>query len=1028
LGVISGLNSMFSRNSFGSTFIRMDFNLNRDPDEVARDVQAALSAARVALPTAIRGSPTYRREDPAVYPIMHLALTSDAMTQAQLYDATSTILAQPLSQVEGVGSVQVGGSSLPAVRVEVNPLALFKYGIGLENIRAALASANANSPKGVIENTRFRWQIYANDQAGAAADYSNLIVAYRNGAPVRLSSVAQVTDSVENIGTYGVSRGQPAVIVWVSPQPRANIVETIARVRALLPQLQDSMPKSVHMDIMGDSSVPILASLHDAEWSLGIAVVLVVLVVFAFLAEWRTTLIPGVALPISIIGAFSAMYLLGYSLDNFSIIALTISTGFVVDDTIVVMENTVRHMEMGVPPRRAALIGVQEVGFTVLSMSLSLVAVFSPILFMGGVEGGLFHEFAGTLSITILVSLVVSLALTPMMCSRVLVPRPATARGRFARWSDQAFAGMLGVYERSLRWALRHKRVVMLILAVTIGLNVLLFMVLPKGYLPQEDTGQMTGNLRADPTISFEHLAPKVKQAVSIIQADPAVDTAVGVAGQNGSNTALIFIELKPLSVRRVSAALVAERLQPQLARITGARINIRAFQSVGGGLSLGNSSAYDYIMLADNVGDLNTWIPKLADAMRTERDLRVAWTSEDYSGLESDITFDRDTASRLGLTTSQIDSNLYDAFGQRQVSTIYKSLNQYHVVLLVQPAFRRDPEDLNNIYISTGAGSVSGTQSSNAVAGTFSAGGASSSNALSVATDAARNAALNSIATTGKGSASTGQPISTAAATMIPLGSFARHQVSAAASAIYHVGPFVAGEIDFDLPPGVPLSDAEQALKRQVNRIHLPTRIQGSLEGEALSFEQVVGNEPILILAALVAIYIVLGILYESYAHPFTILSTLPSAGVGAFLALMLCKTELSLMAVMGLFLLIGIVKKNAIMMIDLAIQLEREGDLTPRDAIFKASLLRFRPIMMTTLAALLGALPLAIGIGNSAEFRRPLGISIVGGLIASQILTLYTTPVVYIYVDRARLWLRKLKPKSKLSPEGGEAAPVRA
>jgi len=1021
LGTIAAVTQMQSSSTVSSTRIFLQFDLSRNIDGAARDVQAAISAARNVLPAALRSNPTYQKFDTSAFPVLILTLTSDTMGQGQLYDAAATILQQAISQVPGVGNVTVGGSSLPAVRVELNPSALFHYGIGLENVRAALAAANADSPKGVIESRDFRWQIYCNDQAEVAAQYRNLIVAYRNGAPVRLANVAQVLDSVEDVRNFGIANGQPAVVVNVSRQSGANIVETVDAVRALLPHLQAALPRGAHLGIAMDFSTMIRVSLRDSEYSLLIAMLLVILVVFAFLGDARATLIPGAAVPISIIGTFGAMYALGYSLDSFSLIALTIATGFVVDDAIVVMENIVRHLEAGMPRLEAVLLGVKEVGFTVLSMSLSLLAVFSPILFMGGIAGRFFHEFAATLAAAIVISMVISLSTTPMMCAYLLRAPAERRRSRWVEGSETAFRWMLSGYEHSLRWALRHQRLVLISVFAAVLLNFAAFVALRKGFFPEVDTGLVQGSMQADQSISFQHMVEKVKETVAIVQADPAVRTVVGTVGGGptvgpgggGNSSSQLYIDLKPLAERKTSAKDVIARLRPQLARVAGAVVYLQSSQYLPGGGAQQGNALYQYSLRGDDIAALRLWTPKLVEALKHEPGLADVNSDEQAKGLKANLVIDRDAASRLGLTTTQIDSTLYDAFGQRQVSAIYKSLNQYYVVMAVQPEFWQDPKALEGIYVSTSGGPASGTQTTNSVAGTVSAAGKGSTNTASIAADPVRNAALNSLAVVGKSSASTAQAVSTTKSTMIPLSAFARYELGTTPTAVAHKGQYVTSTISFNLMKGTSLSDAVAAIDRQTRVIHLPASIQGDFLGNAQSFQQIFGNFPLLLLGAIVAIYIVLGVLYESYAHPITILSTIPSASVGAFLALLLFNMEFDLVAVLGLFLLIGIVKKNAIMMIDLAIELERDQGLAPPDAILRASLLRFRPIMMTTLAALLGAVPLAVGIGSGAEFRRPLGVTIVGGLIVSQILTIYTTPVVYLYVDRFRLRLLRLKAK---------------
>ena len=1021
LGAIADVTEMTSSSSVGSTNITLQFGLNRDIDGAARDVQAAIVAARVDLPAALRSNPQYRKQNPADQPIMILALTSKTMTSGQLYDEASTKLAQKLSQVAGVGNVGVWGSSLPAVRAELNPSSLFKYGVGLEDVRAALAAANANSPKGAIENGIFHWQIYDNDQSRAAKDYRGLVVAYRNGAPIRLSDVAEVTDSVEDIRNLGLSRGIPAVLIGILKQPQANIIETVDLIRSMLPRLQADISPATELAVAMDRSTTIRASLRDVERSLAMAIVLVVLVVYLFLRDGRATLIPSVAVPVSLIGTFGAMYLLNYSLDNLSLMALTIATGFVVDDAIVVMENITRHMESGTPRFEAAIIGVRQVAFTVLSMSLSMIAVFIPILLMGGQVGRTFREFAMTLSVAILISMVVSLTTTPMMCARLLtVRRKGEIRGRFHRWTESAYEGMLDLYRDTLAWALRHSFVMIIVLACTVGMNIWLFTIIQKGFFPPEDTGRMNGFIQADQSVSFQRMSQKLRQFMKIVQGDPDVANVVGFtgAGGRGGNTGAMFISARPLSQRKVSSDQIIARLRPQLAHVPGGTLFMFTQQETprtGGRIS---NTAWQYTLQSDDLESLRAWTPKLLEALKAEPALIDLNSDQQDKGLETDLVIDRDTASRLGLTEVQIDNTLYDAFGQRQVSTIYESLNQYHVVMVVAQRFWQEPSALRDIYVSSTGGTVSGTQSSNAVAGTVSGfsgfaiantTSASAPSASSVAADAARNASINAIATTGHASASTGEAVSTSHEVMVPLSAFSHYGLGTTPLSVNHQNTFVAGTISFNLVPGASLSDAVAAVERQTAAIRMPSSIHGSFQGTAKTYQDTLSNELVLIIAAIVAIYLVLGILYESYAHPFTILSTLPSAGIGAVLALMLFHLAFDLIALIGVLLLIGIVKKNAIMMIDFAIEAERTEGLSPRDAIFRACQLRFRPILMTTMAAILGAVPLAIGYGDGAELRQPLGISIVGGLVVSQLLTLYTTPVVYLYVERASVWLRR-------------------
>jgi multidrug efflux pump len=1009
LGQIADITEMTSASTIGSSQVTLQFGLDRDLDGAARDVQAAINAARGDLPTALRSNPTYRKVNPGDLPILILSLTSATLSSGQLYDIAATVLQQRLSQVPGVGDVTLAGSSLPAVRVELNPNVLFKYGVGLEDVRAALGAANANSPKGAIQSSRFRWQIYSNDQALAAADYQSLIVAYRHGSAVRLSDVAEVTDSVEDIRNLGISEGRTAVLVQITRQPGANIIATGDRVRAMLPELQASIPAAATLTQTVDRTTPIRASLRDVEISLLASVVLVILVVFGFLRDWRATLIPGVAVPVSLIGAFAAMYVLHYSLDNLSLMALTIATGFVVDDAFVVMENTVRHIEAGTPRVAAALIGARQVGFTVFSMSLSLIAVFIPILLMGGIVGRLFREFAVTLAVTILISMVISLTTTPMMCAYLLDDRGAANRGRFYRATERLFDRLLRRYERSLGWALDHGRLMLAVLAVTVALNLVLFRVIPKGFFPEQDTGRLVGTIQADQSISFQRLAVKLRQYMDILQKDPDVQAAVGqTGGSGGAAGGRVFVGLKPLGPRRSSSAQVMARLRPKLAAVSGASLILNPGQEIriGGRQS---SALYQYTLQADNLDDLRIWTPRLLAALKAEPALTDLNTDQQEKGLELAVVVDHDLASRLGLTATQVDNALYDGFGQRQVSTMYKSLNQYHVVMVVGPRFWEDPATLEHMYISTSGGAPRGTSSTNAVVGTVTVAKRTSAANLVSAADSASNARSNAIAATGKNSASAGQAVSTGRETMVPLAAFARFQTTTTPVAINHQGQFVAATLSFNLAVTASLSDAVAAINRQAALIHLPASIHGSFQGTARTYEESIQNEPVLIAAALIAIYIVLGALYESYLHPCTILSTIPSAGLGAVLALLLFHTEFSLIALIGLILLIGIVKKNAIMMIDFAIAAERDEGLTARESIRQASLLRFRPILMTTAAAMLGAMPLAIGFGEGSELRRPLGIAVVGGLIVSQMLTLYTTPVVYVYVDQAKAWWRR-------------------
>jgi multidrug efflux pump len=1015
LGQIADVTEMTSQSAVGSTRITLQFGLNRDINGAARDVQAAINAARADLPTSLRSNPTYRKVNPADAPILILTLTSDTMTRGDLYDAASTVLAQKLSQVEGIGEVVVGGSSLPAVRVDLIPQAIYKYGIGLEEVRAALASANAHSPKGGIDVGEQRYQIYANDQANKADDYKPLIVAYRNGAAVHLSDVGDVTDGVENLRNAGLANGKPAVLIILYRQPGANIISTVDLVRAMMPQLRASISPAIDIELGVDRSTTIRTSLRDVERTLILSVMLVIIVVFAFLRNLRATFIPVVAVSVSLVATFGAMYLIGYSLDNLSLMALTVATGFVVDDAIVVLENVTRYIEDGLSPLEAALKGANEVGFTVLSMSISLIAVFIPILLMGGIVGRLFREFAMTISISILISLAVSLATTPMMCAVLLRSKPDQGHGRLYQVSERFFDAMLNFYRRTLNSALVHPRSVMLILAAVLGLNFYLYDVIPKGFFPQQDTGRIVGSIQADQSISFQLMQQKLTQFVSIVKNDPAVETAVGFTGGGQTNSGFMFVSLLPLDQRKISADGVIARLRRAMAVVPGATLFLQAVQDIRVGGRASNAQ-YQYTLQGASLEELNDWSPKIAAALQREPNLADVNNDQQNKGLESNLVIDRDAAARLGVTVSQIDNTLYDAFGQRQVSTIYVARNQYHVIMEVAPHYWQNPETLKDVYISTSGGSVGGSQATNAVAGTVVT-SAKSTAATSANAQAARNLATNSIGATGKGVASTGSAVSTNAETMIPLSAVAHFTQGATPLAVNHQGLLVANTISFNLPPNVSLSTAIATIETTMNRIGVPATIRGTFQGTAKAFQDSLSNQPFLILAALVTIYIVLGVLYESYVHPLTILSTLPSAGVGALLALMAFKTEFSIMALIGVILLIGIVKKNAIMMIDFALDAERRRGLSPLDAIREACLLRFRPIMMTTMAAMLGAVPLALGMGDGGELRQPLGIAIVGGLALSQILTLYSTPVIYLYLDRFRLWSQRLR--------GGGAAP---
>jgi multidrug efflux pump len=1016
---------MTSRSSLGQTQITLQFALDRDIDGAARDVEAAINSARADLPTNLRSNPTYRKYNPSDAPILLIVLTSPTRTAGQLYDSAATILQQKLEQLEGVGNVDVGGSSLPAVRVELNPDALSQYGIGLEDVRAALAAANANSPKGAVEVGDRQFQVYTNDQAIHAADYRDLIVAYRNGRGTLLSDIAEVNDSVQSLRYAGIINGKSAVTLVVFKQPGANVIQTVDRIKAILPFLKASLPGGTDMIVTGDRTATIRTSLADTEQTLVIAVVLVILVVLLFLRDTRAMLIPGVMVPVSIIGTFSAMYLLGYSLNNLSLMALTIATGFVVDDAVVVVENISRHMEMGRSRLQAALEGTKEVAFTVFSISLSLIGVFLPILLMGGIIGRLFREFTITLSVAVIISLVLSLTATPMMCAKLLrraghaEGHPRTAKTNwFFRITERCFNGMLSFYEDTLRWSLKHSLLIFLILIGTTVLNFHLFNVVPKSFFPDMDSGTLLGGIQADSAISFQLMRKKMEQIQTIVQNDPAVESVVANTGGRQTNSGNVWVTLKPQPDRDPIAA-VAARLRAKLVQVSGARLFLQPMQDIhiGGRQSL---SEYQYSLQADETSEVLEWGPKLLTALRERPELTDLNSDQQQNGLQADLKIDRLTMGRFGLLPSTVDNTLYDAFGERQVSTIYNAMNQYSVVMEVAPQYWQSPDTLKKLYVSTQGQTATGTQSTNAVAGTFtssasstttSTGESSSSTSTSRSTSSAVNQATNALAVAGRSSASSGAAVTTSVESMVPLAAFTHYQFDHAPLSVNHQGLFVASTISFNLAPGYSLGDAVAAIQDTIAKIHMPASIHGTFAGNANAFQSSLKDEPILILAALAAVYVILGILYESYIHPITILSTLPSATLGALIALILFNMEFSIIAMLGMILLIGIVKKNAILMVDFALQAEREDLLSSYDAIVKASLVRFRPIMMTTFAAILGAFPLVIASGYGSELRRPLGVSIIGGLVISQILTLYSTPVIYLYLDRLRLWFEKVK-----------------
>jgi multidrug efflux pump len=1058
-GRIAGVNQMTSSSSLGSASVTLQFDLNRDIDAAARDVQASINAARSQLPSYLPQNPSYRKANPAEAPILILTLTSDVVPKPKIYDMADSILAQKIAQIQGVGQVFVGGSAQPAVRVELNPMQLASNGVGLEAVRTALSGANANRPKGAFQDGQHRWQISDNDQIFKASDYAPIIVGYnrQTGAPVRVGDLGTVTDSVSDIRTMGLAGNKSsghsgvlkdAILIVIFKIPGANVIDTVDAVLKEMPRLQAEIPPTITMSVAVDRTTTIRSSVRDVEISLIISVLLVVLVVFLFLREVWATLIPSVAVPLSLVGTFGVMYLLGYTIDNLSLMALTISTGFVVDDAIVVIENITRYLEAGMQPFDAAMKGSREIGFTVLSMSTSLIAVFIPILLMGGIVGKLFREFAVTLSVAIAVSLLVSLTTTPMLCARFLKARDESRHGRIYRAAESAFQWLHHEYNSALRWVLRHQWITLFVAIGCAVLNIYLYVIVPKGFFPQQDTGRMGGRTRGAQDISFTAMRGKQRQLAQMVLDDPSIETVTafvggGGPGGGGSNVGFMFIALKPVSERpdRKSADQVIAGLREKLTSVPGATLFLQAQQDIQVG-GRGSDAQYQYTLSAENLNELNTWAPRLLARMRTMPELRDASTDQQDQGLAANLVIDRDTASRLGVSAQAIDQVLYDAFGQREVSTMYTGLNQYFVVMEVDPQYQLSPDALDNIYVKAGGASGAPTamssttlaaanstaaapaagapsiptapRASSGAAAVFpTAGGAlvTESSGVSSTTPAAAATSASTASTTTAIPAAASAPVaSSTGGAMVPLSAFAHYEESRTSLAVNHQGQYPAVTLTFNLAPNVALGDAVTSLEKAQSEMGMPSTIHATFQGTAQAFQDSLKNEPYLILAALVAVYIVLGILYESLIHPLTILSTLPPAGVGAILALLITGTDLSIMALIGIILLIGIVKKNAIMMIDFALQAERDQGLPPVEAIYQACLLRFRPIMMTTLAAMFGGLPLAIGMGVGSELRKPLGITIVGGLLVSQLLTLFTTPVVYLFFDRLQWKVMKL------------------
>ena len=998
-GQVPGLNQMTSTSSDGSSIIVLQFALELNIDVAEQEVQAAINAAQTYLPSDLPVPPIYSKSNPADTPILTLALSSKTLPLSQVEDLADTRLAQKISQLPGVGLVSISGGQKPAVRIQVNPTQLSAHGINLEDVRTAIQQTSLDQAKGNFDGPQQDYQIQSNDQLLTSADFENVVIAYHNGSPVKLSDVATVVNGVENLRQAAWMNETPAVIVNIQRQPGANIIQVVDRIKKILPVLKSNLPAALQVDVLTDRTTTIRASVRDVEFELMLTVALVVMVIFLFLRNLSATIIPSVAVPLSIVGTFGVMYLAGFSLNNLTLMALTISTGFVVDDAIVMIENIIRFIEEGDPPLEAALKGSEQIGFTIVSLTISLIAVLIPLLFMGDIVGRLFREFAITLSVTILVSAFVSLTLTPMMCSRLLRHTPREKQGRFYRASEEAFDRIIAFYAKTLRWVLQRQTATLLVAVATLVLTVLLYIVIPKGFFPVQDTGIIQGISEASQTISFTAMAEKQQELARIILQDPAVESLSSFIGVDGTNTTLnsgrIQINLKPLEQRRISASDVIRRLQPNLANVDGITLYMQPVQDLTVEDRVSRTQ-FQYTLEDPDLSELNYWTNKLMARLKQIPELRDLATDQQTSGLTASLVVDRVTASRMGITPQAIDQTLYDAFGQRQVNTLYTQLNQYHVILETQPDFQNNPAKLQDIYVrsalapgtqTTGSNSNSPVVTSSGTAGTFSIASPSPS------------ASTNTLATTGSAFPAA---VSASNAGAVPLSAFSHVELKNSPLSINHQGQFPVVTISFNLAPNASLGEATKAIERAQQEIGMPISVQGTFQGTAASFQASLSSEPILILAALVTVYIVLGVLYESYIHPITILSTLPSAGVGAILALLICGQELSVVALIGIILLIGIVKKNGIMMIDFALEAERNDGKKPEDAIYEACLLRFRPIMMTTMAALLGGLPLALGTGIGSELRRPLGISMVGGLILSQILTLYTTPVIYIFFDR--------------------------